>query len=507
VIPQTIELATGAAIGPPSPRRSRRAGVPPVILSLLLLLGAGTPGWGQAAADPDLRLPELPPVALDNLLPTVRSAIQQALDKVKAAPLDPAANGKLGMVLQAHNFLPEAEVCYRRARLLDPGAFPWAYYLAHVQVAQANCNDGVPSVRKALELKPDYLPAQLMLGRCLLATGETEEARTLFEAIVREHPENAEAHYGLGRVRAAADEVELAIQSFQKAYELFPEFGPAHFAAARAYYRLGNKQQAEKEVALSKQNKDRFPETEDPLLDEVVDLYRDYEDFLKLAGELRKEGKLEDAATTYEAALRIHPQLYQAHLWLMHLYGRLGQAAKAEEHYRAAVALEPDNAETYFWYGLFSMGQGKTAEAEQAFRKVLGINARYVEARINLGYLLEGQGRLAEAIAELRGALEQKPDSPQAHFSLGRMLVKQEDFEQGIPHLLKALDAADGEARISYLHAVGVAYAGAGDLDNALRYLRRARQLAAAGSHTKLVESIDEDLRLLEGAADPPRSG
>ena len=479
----------------------------PVVLVLLLFLGVATAAWPQAQAQRDASLPELPAVALEDRLPLIRSAIQEALDKAKASPRDAGANGKLGMVLQAHSFLKEAEVCYRRARLLEPSSFPWAYYLANIQVAQANCNDGVANARDALLLKPDYLPAQLMLGRCLLVTDELDEARKLFESIVKEHPENAEANYGLGRVRASGNELELAIQSFRRACELFPDFGPAHFAAARAYFRLGNKKQAEKEVALWAKNKGLYPETEDPLLDDIVDLYRDYEDFLKLAGELRTQGKLEDAAATYEAALRVNPQLYQAHLWLIHIYGRLEQSAKAEEHYRAAVGLDPSNAEAYFWHGLSCMGQGKSQEAEQAFRKVLEINPRYAEARINLGYLLEGQGRLPEAIAELRGALEQKPDSPQSHFSLGRMLVKQEDFEQGIPHLLKALAVEDEATRVSYLHAVGVAYASLGDLDNALRYLRRARESAAARGLTKLVESIDEDLRLLEDAAGPPRPG
>jgi len=55
----------------------------------------------------------------------------------------------------------------------------------------------------------------------------------------------------------------------------------------------------------------------------------------------------------------------------------------------------------------------------------------------------------------------------------------------------------DEEARTSYLHAIGIAYAELGDLDNALRYMRQARERAVARNYTKLVETIDEDLRLL----------
>ena len=475
-----------------------------LIPGLLLLLAVTAGGWPQAPAGQDLRLPELPAVALDNLAPLIRSAIQKAYDQAKASPRDAGANGELGMVLQAHNFLYEAEVCYRRARLLEPRTFAWAYYLAYVQVAQANCEHGTASSRDALRLKPDYLPAQLMLGWCLLVNGEWEEARTLYQAVLERHPDSAEAHYGLGRVHAAHDQFDLAIQSFRKACELFPDFGAAHFAAARAYLSLGKKELAEEELALSKKNKGMYPAPEDALIDEIVALYRDYNDYLTLADQLRAEGKLQEAVAAYEGALRINPQLPEAHVWLIHLYGRLGQAAQAEEHYRAAVNLDPSKGETYFQYGVVAMGQGRMKEAEDAFRKVLDIKPNYVEARSNLAYLLEGEGRLSEAIAELRTVLEKDPDSPQSHFSLGRMLVKQENFEQGIPHLLKALAVENQETRTSYLHAAGIAYASLGDLDNALRYIRRARQTARAGNYTKLAESIDEDLWLLEGAASEP---
>jgi len=477
-----------------------KADVRPVILGLLLLLGVTAAAWPQVLTGQESSLPELPAVALDNLAPLIRSAIQEALDKAKASPRDAGVNGKLGMLLQAHNFLKEAEVCYRRARLLDPSAFRWAYYLAHVQVSQANCSDGAASFREALRLEPDYLPAQLLFGRCLIVTGEWEEARKLYESVVQKHPENAEANYGLGRLRSANNELELAIQSFRKACGLFPDFGAAHFAAARAYYRLGQKEQAEKEMELYQKNKGTYPETEDALLDEVVGLYRDYEDWVNLADQLRTEGKLEEAAAAYEGALRIVPELPEPHIWLIHLYGRLRQPAKAEEHYRVAVSLDPGNAQIYFWYGVFVMSQRKTQEAEEAFRRTLELNPNHPVARVNLGYVLEGRGRLSEAVAELRTALEQNPDSPQTHFSLGRMLVKQENFEEGIPHLLEALTVQDEEAKTSYLHAIGIAYAELGDLDNALRYMRQARERAVVRSHTKLVETIDEDLRLLADA-------
>src|SRR5205807_690546 len=93
-------------------------------------------------------------------------------------------------------------------------------------------------------LDPNHLATQLRMGECFLVSSQWDEAGTLYQGIVQKHPENAEAYYGLGRVRAARSDFASAIESLQKACELFPKFSAAHFALARAYRRIGNNSQA-----------------------------------------------------------------------------------------------------------------------------------------------------------------------------------------------------------------------------------------------------------------------
>src|SRR5690349_21016978 len=179
-------------------------------------------------------LPELPHLTLDKSLPAVRAAVKEAYDAVLAHPREASANGKLGMVLHAHSFPAEAEICYRRAHLLDPASFRWIYYLALVEMDQAKCNDAVPAFREALRIDPDYLPAQLRSGECLLASSNWDDAARLYESLLKKHPDSAEAHYGMGRVHAARNQWSEAVASFRKACELYPKFASAHFALARA---------------------------------------------------------------------------------------------------------------------------------------------------------------------------------------------------------------------------------------------------------------------------------
>ena len=47
-------------------------------------------------------LPALPELRIETFQPSVRSEVEEAWASVKASPLDTAANGRLGMVLHAH---------------------------------------------------------------------------------------------------------------------------------------------------------------------------------------------------------------------------------------------------------------------------------------------------------------------------------------------------------------------------------------------------------------------
>jgi len=100
-------------------------------------------------------------------------------------------------------------------------------------------------------------------------------------------------------------------------------------------------------------------------------------------------------------------------------------------------------------------------------------------------------------IDRLKKAVQDDAADSQAQFNAGRILVHRQNYREGIQHLLKSLSTTDRENKPSYLYAVGAAYVRAGDRENGLRYLNLARQEAAALEQSKLVESIDDDLRTL----------
>jgi type IV pilus biogenesis/stability protein PilW len=466
-------------------------------ISWFLVLAFGSPALrGQNAP------PELPQLDLKEFDPAVREQVQEAYDAARANPHDAAASGKVGMLLDLYKRRELAAAWYERAHQSDPKAFRWLYYLGSLEIVQGKRAEATDALRAALRLDPGYLPARLKLADNLLAAGEWEEAGRIYEGIVKDYPETAEAYYGIGRIRAAQRDLTGAVESYRKACELFPPYGAAHYGLALAYRKLGDTAASEEHMKLRDASPNLVPPVPDPLRDEMRALDQGAWSHLRRGLALEEAGRIEDAIAEHEKALELDPDFSLAHANLIILYGRTNQPQKAEEHFRAAVRIDPKHADSYYNYGVLLIKEGKYVEAESMFRKAVEANPYHAQALHNLGFMLEKQGRLDEALQFYMKAVERQPSFPLAHFSIGRILANQRKYDEAISHFLLSLDP-ESESTPTYLYALAATYARAGNRQEALKYYGKAREQAVALGQAELLRSIDKDLRAL--GAEPPR--
>ena len=180
---------------------------------------------------------------------------------------------------------------------------------------------------------------------------DPQRAEALFAEIVRDHPDSAEAHAGLGLARFAQDRLEPAREALERAVELDPDSASALYWLAVVY----------------------------DLLD-----------------------RPEHARELAERAHALSPKDARIVNNLGVSYLVAGEFEKAEQAFRAAILLDPADAALHNNLGLAVGRQGRYAEALAQFR----LAGTEQAAENNLGYLYYLNGDHAQAIAHFERSLE-----------------------------------------------------------------------------------------------------
>ena len=141
----------------------------------------------------------------------------------------------------------------------------------------------------------------------------------------------------------------------------------------------------------------------------------------------RMPGRLNDAAAQYEEALRARPDYAKAHDSLGNALAQMpGRLSDALAQYREAVRLDPDSAAAHNNLGsaLIRTPDGGNNAVSQ-YEEALRIKPDFADAHNNLGAALAViPGRLDDAVAHYEEALRLKPDLAEAHYNLAIALAK-----------------------------------------------------------------------------------
>lgn len=112
----------------------------------------------------------------------------------------------------------------------------------------------------------------------------------------------------------------------------------------------------------------------------------------------------------YETLLLHDPDNAEHHQVLGVFYMSLGAGPKAIEHLRAAIRLRPEVPEAHLNLATVLHNARQPKAAETHLRKALQLRPTYGEAHLNLGMLLGQSGRIAEALVHLDSAAALQPE-------------------------------------------------------------------------------------------------
>jgi len=165
---------------------------------------------------------------------------------------------------------------------------------------------------------------------------------------------------------------------------------------------------------------------------------------------LHRAGRLAEALSAYERAARLEPGLARAHNNRCLALTQLGRAAEALAACETALALDPDYPEALYHSAAALQMVGRAEEATGRLERAVELDPSYAEVHYQLGLAYQRSGRLDAAISHLRTAAELRPRFAEARNDLGLALVQAGRLDDAVAAFTAALGVRPDFADASF---------------------------------------------------------
>ena len=135
-----------------------------------------------------------------------------------------------GDINKATGKLDAAVKDYRQAVTMAPKTPELHYNLALALFANSNIVEARVALERALKIRPDYVKALVLLGRCLAATEQFDDAEQAFTKAIKIEPNNYLPHYRLGRLHVYKGNSAKATESLGASLDINQQLMPAQEA-------------------------------------------------------------------------------------------------------------------------------------------------------------------------------------------------------------------------------------------------------------------------------------
>ncbi|HEX7642297.1 MAG TPA: tetratricopeptide repeat protein [Noviherbaspirillum sp.] len=347
-----------------------------------------------------------PPAIDDSMLWKLKELFRNSANKPGAAP-----------PLQARQEYVDANACKK---------------LGDACLAQGQLDDAEQYYLQALEMVPQLAGACVGLGYIYCERELYAQAEATLERALSISPDNADAHYLLGKLFQAKSESEAACEHYRRAIESASDLEPA---------------------------------------------------YLSLCQLLMAQGRLREATRIVSAGVAANPVSANLLFYLGNLQFEDGDFPAAMASFERALAIEPSRVDILANLGLTLLKNKAAMQAEEVFKRALAIDPRLIAVYLNLGNALHRQGKYDEAISVYRSGLAFDETSAGLLNNLGVSLRAQDNAEDEIACYRQAL-AADPNYAEAYLN-LGIALKNQGKTDEAMSCFAEliARQPKHSGAY------------------------
>ena len=213
------------------------------------------------------------------------------------------------------------------------------------------------------------------------AAGRIPQAESVYNQILKTHPNQHVALHMLGVISHQVGKNEIARNLITKALKIQPDHAEAHNNLGNILRDLGRPDTAILSYKTAIALKPGYAEAHSNLSNTLLDL-----------------GRIEAAVAGYRKALSINPNLFETYSNLGNALKEMGELKEAIDNYQAAIDLKPDFVIAHFNLGNALRDLGNVEDGLASYRTALRIDPNFVSTHFNLGDVLRNQGKFNEAL-------------------------------------------------------------------------------------------------------------
>lgn len=234
--------------------------------------------------------------------------------------------------------------------------------------------------QRSLSIDSTRMQTWLVLAECLSRTNQRDANLRTLEDAARRFPDSVQTTWALGLAYAKAGRYEKAIAPLEDV--LFRRSDPSVLVElAKCYFKTGQYSAAAE------------------LHQVLVDQFPDVAPYRLAAGESSmSNGKIAQAITHFDAAIRLDSNSREAYLLLTGALQEQGDSARALDIATMTAARYPQDPMAWYNLGLLNMRLQRHDVASKALKRAVGLRPNYGEAYFNLGAAYEQQGFTEDAL-------------------------------------------------------------------------------------------------------------
>ncbi len=302
--------------------------------------------------------------------------------------------------------------------------------MAHHQGGELDQAQGL--YQDILRDQPDHADALHMLGLVAHQQGRNEDAKRLIADAITINDQNAFYHNNLGEVMRVLGETEGAASCYRAAIALQPSYSQAHNNLGLVLFQLD-----QADVAVEEFNTALAIEPDGARIHNNLGVV------------LEAMGRLEDAIPCFRRSCELAPEQAELNNNLGAALHAQGEFEEAEQHLLAAAKIDPSVSNVPYNLSRLYLDQGKLDPAMSAACRAIEINPRYPDYYITLGAVQRATGDLESSLNSLRGAVAIDPAHAMALNDMGVCLLVLGRFDEAESSFRRALDA---EPRLAIAH-------------------------------------------------------